>query len=74
MGDNAEITNALNGGNPAKVIFVQTEDGLRQNARGELIDSWGTPFFFHQLARTQMEVRSAGPDRRMWTADDLVMK
>jgi hypothetical protein len=74
VGDNAEITRALNGGNPAKTIFVQAEDGLRQNSRGELIDIWGTPFFFHQLARTQMEVRSAGPDRRMWTADDLVMK
>lgn len=74
VGDNAEITRVLNGGNPAKAVFVQAEDGLRQNSRGELIDSWGTPFFFHQLARTQMEVRSAGPDRRMWTSDDLVMK
>lgn len=74
VGDNAEITRALNGANPARATFVQAEDGLRINARGELIDNWGTPFFFHQLSRTQMEIRSAGPDRRMWSADDLVMK
>jgi hypothetical protein len=40
------------------------------NAAGELTDRWGTPFFFHQVSKAQMEVRSAGPDRRMWTADD----
>jgi len=74
VGDNAEITRALNGANPRKVVFIQSEDGLRLNPRGELIDNWGTPFFFHQLSRTQMEIHSAGPDRRMWTADDLVMK
>lgn len=74
VGDNAEIARALTGGNPKQVVFLQPEDGMRLNARGELIDNWGTPFFFHQLSRSEMEIRSAGPDSRMWTSDDLVMK
>ena len=74
VGDNAEITHALNGGNSRQVVFLQPDDGMRLNERGELVDSWGTPYFFHQLSRTEMEIRSAGPDRRAWTADDLVMK
>ncbi len=74
VGDNAEITQALNGGNPKQVIFLQPDDGMRVNARGELVDNWGTPFFFHSLSRTEMEIRSAGPDHKMWTGDDLVMK
>jgi len=74
VGNNAEITAALNGGNPRKVVFINPEDGLRINYRGELVDNWGTPFFFHQISRTEMEIRSAGPDRKMWTADDLAIK
>ena len=26
------------------------------------------------VARDEMEIRSAGPDRKMWTTDDVVMK
>jgi len=74
IGNNAEITRALNGGNPKQVVFIRPDSGLRINGDGELIDGWGTPFFFHQLSGTQTEIRSAGPDRVMWTADDLVTK
>jgi len=74
VGTNPEITKALNGDNPKQVTFIKEELGLRINARGELVDYWGTPFFFHQLSGTEMEIRSAGPDRVMWTADDLVTK
>ena len=74
VGDNAEITRILRGENPKQVIFLQPDDGMRVNSRGELVDNWGTPYFFHQLSRSEMEIRSAGPDSRMWTSDDLVMK
>jgi len=74
VGNNSEITAALNGQNPRQVVFLTPEDGARFNVRGEMVDHWNTPYFFHQLSRTQMEIRSGGPDRRMWTADDLVMK
>ena len=73
-GINREITTALNGGNPRQVVFLDPEDGIRVNSRGELVDNWGTPYFFHQLSRTEMEIHSAGPDLKMWTEDDLVIK
>lgn len=39
---------------------------------GRLIDRWGTPWQVHPLAADHIELRSAGPDRRLYTADDLV--
>ena len=74
VGSNPEIAAALNGENPKQIKFIDAENGLRINGQGELVDSWGTPFFFHQLSASDTEVRSAGPDKIMWTADDLVIK
>lgn len=70
VGNNAEITAALNGDNPQQVRFLGEMPAL--NEKGELVDGWGTPYFFHQLGGYDMEIHSAGPDRKMWTADDLV--
>lgn len=72
VGNNAEITRALGGENPGQVNYLSADAGLRVNEKGEAIDAWGTPFFFHQLSGTVMEIHSAGPDKKMWTADDLV--
>ena len=41
------------------------------NSQGQLVDRWGTPLFFHALGGGRYEVRSAGPDGRLWTDDDL---
>ena len=73
VGTNPEITTALQGENPKHINFLKP-DGNRVNSRGELVDVWGTPYFFHQLSGTEMEIRSAGPDRIMYTPDDLVIK
>lgn len=74
VGTNPEITRALDGGNPRQVHFLDEEAGVRVNEKGELVDPWGVPFFLHQLSAKEMEIRSAGPDQRMWTDDDLVIK
>ncbi|MDR3458096.1 MAG: hypothetical protein P4N60_11660 [Verrucomicrobiae bacterium] len=74
VGDNSEITATLMGKNPKQVNFIPEESGLRVNDKGELIDAWGTPFFFHQLSGKVMEIRSAGEDRKMWTFDDQVTR
>ena len=74
IGTNPEITAALAGGNPKHLNFLTAEAGLRVNAAGEMVDAWGTALFFHQLSATEMEVHSAGPDRIMWTSDDLVAR
>lgn len=71
VGENAEITAALTGANPANFVFLSPRHRAL-NARGELCDRWGTPFRFHQLSGTQMEIRSAGPDRKFATPDDAL--
>ena len=70
IGTNEEIMKAIMGGNP-KGAQLGPPEGQKVNANGELIDRWGTPYFFHQLSKDRMEIRSAGPDRRMWNDDDL---
>ena len=74
VGTNLEITRALGGDNPGQVNFLNADAGLRVNANGELIDPWGTPYFFHQLSGSEMEIHSAGPDKIMWTQDDLIAR
>jgi hypothetical protein len=73
VGTNPEITAALKGKNPKQTDFLG-DSGLRTNEKGELVDSYGTPFFFHQISGQEMEIRSAGQDKMMWTKDDLVAK
>jgi len=69
VGENVEITAALTGANPAQFVFISPRHRAI-NARGELCDRWGTPFRFHQISGTHMEIRSAGPDRQFATPDD----
>ncbi len=73
VGTNAEIMAAVMGDNPNHARLGPPE-GVALNEKGELIDRWGTPYFFHQLSRDHMEIRSAGPDKVLWTADDPVIK
>lgn len=70
VGTNAEITKSLLGDNIRQTKH-EIPEGTRLNANGELCDPWGTPYFFHQQSATKMEIRSAGPDHKMWTDDDV---
>jgi hypothetical protein len=72
VGDNRDIVETLLGANPNGIIFLW-QGNRAINAQGELCDRWGTPFFFHAESGTKMEIRSAGPDRMMRTADDVIV-
>jgi hypothetical protein len=72
-GTNAEIMKDVMGGNRFQAKLGPPE-GQKLNEQGELVDRWGAAYFFHQLSQNEMEIRSAGPDRSMWTADDIVVK
>jgi hypothetical protein len=72
VGENGEITAALKGRNKLGFAFIPP-DCPALNGKGELCDRWGTPYFFHQLSGERMEIRSAGPDHVLWTADDQVL-
>jgi hypothetical protein len=72
VGSNADITAALIGRNRLRYALVPPRHPAI-NSAGELVDRWGTPYFFHQLDGRSMEIRSAGPDRRLYTEDDSVV-
>lgn len=72
VGSNAEIARALTGENTFHLAMIPKRHPAI-NSNGELVDRWGTPFFFHQLSGTRMEIRSAGPDRKLYTPDDAVL-
>lgn len=71
IGTNAEITAALAGDNRLGHAPLPA-DHPAIDEQGRLLDRWGTPFFFHQLSRDRMDIRSAGPDRHLFTDDDIV--
>jgi hypothetical protein len=70
LGANEEIAAALRGKNKARLRALP-DDHRAFNAQGQLVDRWNTPLYFHAASRDRLDVRSAGPDRKMWTADDL---
>jgi len=71
-GSNRELVAALAGDNPHRIRFIDST-GPFINADGELLDRWQVPLFFHFVEANDAGVRSAGPDRVLWTADDVRM-
>lgn len=71
-GTNAEITAALRGANKKQLQMFRP--GFEVNDKGEMVDQWGTPYFFHQQSAKEMEIRSAGPDQRLWNEDDITIR
>lgn len=69
VGDNADIVAALAGANAKEAAWIAP--GIPAVVEGRLVDRWGTPYWFHANGAREMEVRSAGPDRELFTADDL---
>lgn len=71
-GDNRQFVNALTGNNPQGLPILDRTSPLLSPS-GELLDGWSTPYFFHLIDRNYIEIRSAGPDKVMYTADDVVV-
>ena len=71
LGSNEEISAALRGETRAKLALLPREHPAFDK-RGRLVDRWGTPLFFHAQSAKKIEIRSAGPDREMGTADDIL--
>lgn len=68
---NSHFLNALRGMNPDKLpIFPLAHPRL--DPAGNLLDRWQQPYHFHPVSLDRLEIRSAGPDRELFTADDLV--
>lgn len=67
---NEDWADLLRGKNGAREEFLPAQH-VALNDKGQLIDRWQTPLFFHALGGGRYEIRSAGPDKALWTADDL---
>ncbi|MES2507717.1 MAG: hypothetical protein V4599_13505 [Verrucomicrobiota bacterium] len=66
---NDEIVRRLQGENPKGIaVLPKTHPSISPD--GELLDRYGTPYRFHPESAWQMTIRSAGPDKQMWTSDD----
>ncbi len=70
LGANDDISNALRGKNRIKLKFLP-DDAPCFNAKGQLVDRWQSPLFFHANDQQRLDIRSAGPDKQMWTEDDI---
>ena len=71
LGTNAEFTAVLTGNNSLRLAAIPANHPAI-NPSGELTDRWGTPLFFHPLSSENTTLRSAGPDRQLFTDDDYV--
>ena len=70
LGANEDIADALRGKNKAHLRFLP-DDSAVFDKQGRIIDRWGSPLYFHAESHDRLDIRSAGPDKQMWTADDL---
>jgi hypothetical protein len=70
VGQNEDIVATLLGENPKRAAWLPADSPAIKE--GKLVDVWGTPYWFHPVSRDRMEVRSAGPDRELFTGDDLL--
>lgn len=71
IGDDMDLAHALTGHNPMKAVLIPPGNQAL-SPDGHLRDRWGTPYFIHPIGYGAYEVRSAGPDRKMFTSDDVV--
>jgi hypothetical protein len=67
---NEDWAAAIRGQNPAHERFLP-DHHIALSPDGKLVDRWGTPLFFHALGGGRFEIRSAGPDEKLWTPDDI---
>ena len=69
--ENKEITDFLRGKNPDHLAWIPDNHRFL-NEKGEILDRWLSPIFFHKQSGFSFQLRSAGEDRTLWTDDDVV--
>ncbi len=72
IGGNEDLAACLRGDNAYRQAFLPA-DHPAFGPDGRLLDRWGTPVFVHPLAAEQIEFRAAGPDRTLFTDDDVTL-
>lgn len=67
---NEEWSATLLGKRPSSPAWL-SENAPLFDEKKRLIDRWQSPLHFHAIGRQQWEVRSPGPDKILFTNDDL---
>ena len=70
LGINEDFARALTGANRLHLAVIPP--GHPAIVDEKIIDRWGTPYLFHPRAADAIDIRSAGPDRKLFTDDDVV--
>jgi hypothetical protein len=70
LGDNIDVTAALTGKNPRNLVVLPANHPSI-DSKGRLLDRWGTPYHFHARSADTFDLRSAGPDKLLFTPDDV---
>ncbi|MCW1914855.1 hypothetical protein OJ996_14805 [Luteolibacter sp. GHJ8] len=71
-GENDEIVGQLAGKNDKSFAVLPPKHPAISG--GRLLDRWGTPYHFHPVGRDVLDLRSAGPDGKLWTPDDVFLE
>lgn len=71
IGNDSDLARVLTGRNPMHlVVLPPTHPSLSPDQR--LLDRFGTPYFIHPRGHGSFEIRSAGPDHKLFTTDDAI--
>ncbi|GEP40722.1 hypothetical protein [Brevifollis gellanilyticus] len=71
VGSNEDFTAIITGQNPKKGVLFPPDSPMI--VKGQLVDRWGSPYWLHPSSGSSLEVRSAGPDKNLFTPDDVVV-
>ncbi|MES2598207.1 MAG: hypothetical protein V4662_22930 [Verrucomicrobiota bacterium] len=71
VGSNEDFTAIITGQNPKKGVLFPPDSPMI--IKGQLVDRWGTPYWLHPSSGSSLEVRSAGPDKNLFSSDDVVI-
>lgn len=70
-GSNAQISKAIREGDNEKRLMIMAVKDAQINAKGEIIDPWGTPLKIY-FAQNEVLIRSAGPNKQFEDAKATV--
>ena len=70
QGSNTEIAKSVREGNNEKRLMILAVKDSQLNAKGEIVDPWGTPLKIY-FAQNEVLIRSAGPNRQFEDAKTL---
>lgn len=71
IGSNEDFTAILTGGNPQDGVLFPADSPMIIN--GQIVDRWGSPYWIHPNSGARVEIRSAGPDKSLFTTDDIAI-